>query len=160
MIKCYQVRRLELVVDKEPTLFYQGPIVVPLIATIDSNEENLEDIWDCCNNSCWWGREDYKQMTEYKGKFAVEFTDDYSGFCNDDLIVAMNGKVFLAKSVGWKEFSSLSDAVDDACEHSHWVQLHDKNTQHPEGRELSMKELQDIKNEYEARGIKCFLYRN
>ena len=157
MIKCYHVRRIELVVDTDPQLFYQGPVITPLIATIDSDKEDLEDIWDCCNNSCWWDREDFRQMKDYKGQFNVEFTDDYSGYCNDDLIVEMGGKYHLAKSCGWKEFDSFKEAVEYSKSHSQWVQLHYKNKQHPEDREMSVDELNLIMDEYTNNGIRCRL---
>ena len=160
MIKCYHVRRIELVVDSNPQLFFQGPVIVPLIATIHSDDEDLEDIWDCCNNSCWWGREDFRQMKDYKGKFKVDFTDDYSGYCNSDLIVDMRGKFALAESVGWKFFDAFDDAVKFAKDHAFWLQLHSKNRQHPEGRELTMDELKSIKDKYESEGFRCRILRD
>lgn len=103
-IKCYHARRVELVIETEPyQTYYQGPIIAPLIATIESKEENLENIWDCCNNGCWWDNKDFRKMTNYQDKFKVNFTKDYLGYCNSDLIVEMNNMFYVAKSFGWKK---------------------------------------------------------
>lgn len=110
MIRCYHARKGS---DNE--------IVAPLIATIDSNEEHLEDLWDCCNNSCWWGGdEDFAKMTNYKGKFNVEFTPEYRGYCNDDLIVEMQGQFYVSKSFGWDSCASFESALDYCKKNSFW----------------------------------------
>lgn len=160
MIKCYHVRRVQLVIDKETQLFYDGPIIAPLIATIDSNIEELEDIWDCCNNSCWYDRGNYMSMTNYRDKFSVKFTNDYSGYCNDDLIVEMNGLYHVAKRCGWHKASSLDDAIKYCERHSNWCELHDKGHQFPTGREHTIDELNIIKLQYENQGFKCYLHRD
>lgn len=160
-IKCYHARRVELVINSKPQMFIQGPVVAPLIATITTDDEyklNLEDIWDCCNNSCWWDREDFRNMKDYKGKFKVEFTDDYSGCCNDDLIVEENGKYHVAESVGWKDFDSFDGACYHCVEHSHWCQLYGKSKQYPIGEACSFDELAEYKEKYEAQSFKCRLY--
>ena len=99
-------------------------------------------------------------MTDYKGIFNVKFTDRYSGYCNDDLLVEMDGKFYLALSCGWKEFSTFNEAVGYSKEHSQWVCIHSVNRQHPEGRELTMDELHSIQKEYEDRGFHTFIYRD
>lgn len=158
-IKCYHARRVELVVDSEPTLFFEGPLITPLIATIvlDAVAFDLEDIWDCCNNSCWWDHNDFRSMNDYKGKFKVEFTEDYSGYCNDDLIVEVNGLYYVALSCGWEMLNSFDDAVEYCREHAHWCRLHGQNKQHPIGRECTMGELSQLKEKYEKQGLKCRL---
>lgn len=155
MIKCYHARRIELVVDRNPQLFFQGPVIAPLIATINSDDEDLEDIWDCCNNSCWWNGKDFRRMKDYRGKFKVDFTDDYSGYCNSDLIVEIKGGYMLAQSVGWKRFDTFESAVEYAKDNALWLQLHSKSKQYPEGSELTMDELKSIKNKYESKGFRC-----
>lgn len=153
-IKCYHARRVELVVDSKPQMFFEGPLITPLIATIttdDDYELNLEDIWDCCNNSCWWDHEDFRKMEDYKGKFKVKFTDDYSGYCNDDLIVEVNGKFHVSLSWGWETLDSFHDAIEYCKEHAYWCQLHEQGKQHPLGRECTMEELQL----FEKLFIKC-----
>lgn len=159
MIKCYHARRVELVVDSEPQLFFQGQLTAPLIATIESDKEDLEDVWDCCNNSCWWGRRDFRRMRNYKDKFKVKFTEKYGGFCNDDLIVEMGGVFHVAKSCGWTRFKTFSAALHYCEEHSHWCQLHEKNRQHPTGKEHTEEELNAISKEYQDKGFKTYLYR-
>jgi len=159
MIKCYHARRVELVIDTEPQLFYDGPMISPLVATIDSNNESLEDIWDCCNNSCWWGRKDFRRMRNYKDKFKVKFTEDYSGYCNDDLIVEMGGVYHVAESCDWAHYKSFESALMHCRNHSHWCQIHYKNYQHPTGIEHTMSELYNIKLQYENNGIRCYLIR-
>lgn len=160
MIKCYHARRPELVVNTEPQLFYEGLLEAPLIAGIDSDSEKLEDIWDCCNNSCWWDRSDFREMDNYNDKFKVKFTPKYMGYCNDDLIVEMKGVFFIAKSVGWKHCISFNDALEYARQHSYWCRLHSKGKQHPTGKEHTREELEQFKADYESKGIKCFIYRN
>lgn len=160
MIKCYHVRRIELVVDTEPQLFFQGPVIAPLIATIDSDDEDVEDIWYCCNNSCWWDHKVFREMKDYKGKFKVDFTDDYIGFCNDDLIIENGNKYWLAEEWGWKDFYSFESALKYAKKHAQWVRLHKKSEQYPEGKELTMDELNTIKDKYEKENIKCFIMRD
>ena len=160
MIKCYHARRVELVVDSEPQLFFQGELIYPLIAEIDSDKEDLEDIWDCCNNSCWWGRKDFRRMRNYKDKFKVKFTNEYAGICNDDLIVEMEGKFRVALSCGWRTYKTLSRAVQHCKERSYWCRLWSKNKQHPTGgTEHTMNELLEFKKQYEDQGYECFLYR-
>ena len=156
-IKCYHARRVELVVDSDPQMFIQGPVIAPLIATITTDDEyklNLEDMWDCCNNSCWWDREDFRSMKDYKGKFKVDFTGDYSGYCNDDLIIEENGKYHVAKSYGWTEFDSFDDAFNYCVEHSHWCYLYGKS------KHCSFDELAEYKAKYEAQGFKCRIFRD
>ena len=159
MIKCYHARRVELVVDSDPQLLFQGQLITPLIAEIESDKEDLEDIWDCCNNSCWWGRRDFRRMRNYKDKFRVKFTKDYSGYCNDDLIVEMDGEFHIALSSGWTKVSSF-EAAKRYCEaHSYWCQLREKNRQHPTGRAHTDEELAVINKEYQDKGFKTFLHR-
>ena len=153
MIKCYHSRRIELVIDSEPQLFFQGPLITPLIAAIDSDKEELEDIWDCCNNSCWYDRKSFRQMKKYKDKFRVRFTKDYSGYCNDDLIVEMGCKFFVSRSCGWTDFDTFDDAVRYCRDHSFWCYLNGKNKQHPIGREGSVDELKNLAKEYTRKGI-------
>ena len=160
MIRCYHARRVELVVDTEPQLFYDGPMISPLIATIDSDKESLEDIWDCCNNSCWWGRRDFRRMKNCRNKFKVKFTKEYSGYCNDDLIVEMNGVYYVAKRCGWEECSSFESALMYCRYHSIWRQLHDKDHQHPTGKEHTMDELRQFKKSYNKQGIKAYIIRD
>ena len=165
MIKCYHVRRIEMCAElpnkpEQPQLFFQGPLIAPHVATIDKDEWSLEEIWDCCNNSCWWDEEDYKQMKDYQGQFAVEFTDKYMGYCNDDLIIEMKGKLHVAKDYGWEECNTFEEALGYVEEHGDWMQIQEKNYQHPEGRELTMDEINKIKKEYEAKGYKCRMKRN
>lgn len=160
MIKCYHARRVELVVDTEPQLFYDGPMISPLIATIDSDNESLEDIWDCCNNSCWWGRKDFRRMRNYKNKFRVKFTEEYSGYCNDDLIVEIDGYYHVAQSFGWRQCNSFESALRYCREHSLWCQIHCKNHQHPTGKEHTMDELEYFKKFYENNGKKVYIIRD
>lgn len=155
MIKCYHIRRIELIVNTTPQLFYEGPVIAPLIAEIDSNKEDLEDIWDCCNNSCWGYREDFRGMDNYRGRFKVKFTDSYDGYCNDDLLVHMGNEFMLSLSVGWKSFPSFEEALEYSKEHSQWVRLHHENYQHPTGKEHTLEELNEIKADYESKGIHC-----
>lgn len=159
MIKCYHVRRVELVVLSDPTLYYDGPVISPLIATIDSDKENLNDIWDCCNNSCWWEYKNYRKMDNYKDKFKVKFTKDYMGYCNSDLIVEMNNLFYVAKSIGWHTTRTFEDAVNYCINHAYWVQLASKDYQHPTGLEHTIEELRAIKADYKTKGIKAELYR-
>ena len=114
MIKCYHAR--------PKTHESNSEIVAPLIATIQADNAHLEDIWDCCNNSCWWDRADFRLMTDYKDKFKVEFTSDYEGICNDDLIVEMQDKFHVALSHGWTAFSTFEEAFDYCKKHSYWCQ--------------------------------------
>ena len=160
MIKCYHARRVELVVDIEPQLFYDGPMISPLIATIDSDNESLEDIWDCCNNSCWWKGKDFRRMRNYKNKFRVKFTKEYSGYCNDDLIVEINGRYHVAKSCGWEQCDSFESALMYCREHSSWCQIHSRGRQHPTGKEHTMDELEYFKNIYENNGEKVYIIRD
>ena len=96
-------------------------------------------------------------MKDYKGKFKVEFTDAYSGCCNDDLIVEENGKYHVAE-IGWKDFDSFGDAFNHCVEHSSWCHLHSKSKQYPIGDVCSFDELVEYKAKYEAQGFKCRLY--
>lgn len=113
MIKCYHARKGS-----------DGNIVAPLIAVIDCNVAALEAIWDCCNNSCWWEGEDFRTMTHYHDvlgdDFGVNFTPDYRGYCNDDLIVHMNGKFHVSLSYGWKEFYTFDEALEHCKNESYW----------------------------------------
>lgn len=109
MIRCYHARKGS---DEN--------IVAPLIAVIDSDEEGLEAIWDCCNNSCWWDGEDFLTMTNYRDVFDVHFTPDYRGYCNDDLIVEMKGKFHVAQEMGWDIFNTFDEALEHCKNESYW----------------------------------------
>ena len=109
MIKCYHARKGN-----------DGEIVAPLIAIIDGDDYDPELIWDCCNNSCWWEGEDFRSMTNYKDIFNVEFTPDYRGFCNDDLIIEMEGEYYAALEFGWKKFDTFDEAFDHCKNESYW----------------------------------------
>jgi len=111
MIKCYHARKND-----------NNEVIAPLIATINADSAELEDLWDCCNNSCWWDRADYASMTDYKGKFGVEFTPEYHGYCNDDLIVEMQGQFHVALSHGWGCFPSFEEALNHCKKNSYWCQ--------------------------------------
>ena len=104
MIKCFHARRN----------FDTDELEVPLIATIYSDNESLEAIWDCCNNSCWYGEnwENMEDYNRYSTSFKVKFTPDYWGYCNDDLIIEMNNKFTVALSLGWKEFNTFESAFE------------------------------------------------
>ena len=52
--------------------------------------------------------------------FGVNFTPDYRGFCNDDLIVHMNGKFHVSVSYGWKEFDTFDEALEHCKNESYW----------------------------------------
>lgn len=160
-IKCYHARRVQLTIDSDALdfqLFIQGPVVAPLIATIDSDEEPLEDIWDCCNNSCWCHRKDWYRMRNYKNRFRVKFTDDYRGYCNDDLIVEMNSKFYVAKSSGWTSFKFLSDAIVYCAKNAFWCKIYSKSDQYPIGKAVSMDDLESYKKQYETKGFDCSIY--
>lgn len=159
-IKCYHARRVQLVIDSEPQMFFEGPMITPLIAIITTDDEyklSKEEIWDCCNNSCWWDHEDFRSMDDYRGKFRVRFTDDYSGYCNDDLIVEADGVFYVSRSFGWETLSSFNEAVKYCREHSYWCQLHTQGKQYPVGRECSMEALEQFKKMYEGMNFKCYL---
>lgn len=165
MIKVYQVKRPELVVEGAAPhqLFYQGELRKLLIAEIDSDKENLEVIWDCCNNSCWLDEdEDWRNMTSYERcgtEFNVKFTNNYEGYCNSDIIVEMDGKFHAAESVGWHETSSLEEASQYIKNHSWLCALHSESDYYPAGRELSIQELRNIKTEAEDKGYRAWFYR-
>ena len=76
-------------------------VVAPLIAVIDGD--------------------DFLSMTNYKDIFNVKFTPDYRGYCNDDLIVEMDGEFYVALSFGWKVFDTFEDALDHCKKESFWV---------------------------------------
>lgn len=113
MIKCYHARRTH-----KDHIFE-----VPLIATIYSDKEDVDIIWDCCNNSCWWNGSDYLKMKEYNRfgtNFRVDFTSKYWGYCNDDLIIEMGGKYYCSLPMGWKELDTLESAIEFCRQNSHF----------------------------------------
>ena len=114
MIKCYHARKGS-----------EGEIVAPLIAIISDGDYQPEElIWDCCNNSCWWEEdEDFRSMTNHKGIFNVEFTPEYRGFCNDDLIIEMDGGFYVALDIGWKKFDTFDEAFNYCKENSYWCKV-------------------------------------
>lgn len=102
-----------------------GNIISVKIAEFTQNPNarpaSIEDMWDMCNNSCWWDCENYMNMTNYKDKGTCKFFPDYVGYCNSDIfVIDDNNDIYVAKSVGWKKVNSKDEAIDYIKNHSMW----------------------------------------
>ena len=101
-----------------------GLVHCALIAEFEGNA-SIEDMWDMCNNSCWWDRENYMQMTNYKGKGTCKFYPAYKGYCNSDIfVVDDNGSIYVADSCGWTIVSDMHEAMEHFKANSEYGFLH------------------------------------
>lgn len=95
-------------------------LALNLIGTYDVTEKGrqldrdslLDEIWHCCNASCWYNNQDKfnEQDTIETDCIIFHCTNDFQGVVNSDIMVETNYGLYVAKPLtGWERVSSLGD---------------------------------------------------
>lgn len=120
-----------------------GKVHYALIAEFEG-DASIEDMWDMCNNSCWWDGEDYMKMTDYKGKGTCKFYPAYRGYCNSDIfVVDDNGSIYVADSCGWTVVSDMYEAMEHFKANSEYGFLRTVEKKYSDN-EYTLLELKEI----------------
>lgn len=146
MKQIYQMKRTMLIAHRDDCsirFIANGKVYCALIAEFEG-DASIEDMWDMCNNSCWWNREDYMKMTNYKDKGTCKFYPSYKGYCNSDIfVVDDNGSVHVADSCGWTVVSDMYEAMEHFKTNSEYGFLRTVEKKYS-GYEYTLSELKEI----------------